>query len=164
MMNYMGLEITSVTFFGHRYIDRFAFAERKIAQIIDELLMIKPYVEFLIGRDGDFDQIVSSCIRRAKEKHGSHNCAHTLVLPYMTAEFRDNQESFYDYYDEVEIASDMLGKTHFKSVFQQRNRSMVDRAEMVFFYIDHKSGGAYQTYQYALKQGKTVINIADMTD
>ncbi len=145
-MNYSPLDITTVSFFGHRYIDRFSFAEDKLAEIIENLIRTKPYVEFLVGRDGDFDQIVSSTIRRAKEKCGTHNCAHTLVLPYMTAEFRDNQESFYDYYDEVEIASDMFENTHFKSAFQQRNRYMVDRSEIIYFYIDHESGGAYQTY------------------
>ncbi len=163
-MKYALLETTSVSFFGHRYIDRFGSAEEQVMKIISELLTTKPYVEFLVGRDGDFDQLVSSCIRKAKSKYGDSNCAHTLVLPYMRAEFRDNQESFYEYYDEVELASNVLGNTHYKAAFQKRNRYMVDRSDLVVVYIDHESGGAYQTYQYALKQGKKVINIVDLID
>ncbi len=164
MMNYIGLEITSVSFFGHRYIDRYGFVERKLTQLVRDLMTIKPYVEFLVGREGDFDRIASSTIRHLRNDFGEHNSAHDLILPYMTAEFRDNEESFYEYYSEVEIASDATGKSHFKAAYQKRNRYMVDRSDIVIVYIDHESGGAYQTYQYALKQGKTVINIADMEE
>ena len=40
-----------------------------------------------------------------------------------------------------------------------RNREMVDRADLVICYIEHKEGGAYKTVQYALMMGKTVINL-----
>lgn len=40
---------------------------------------------------------------------------------------------------------------------QIRNREMVDRADLVICYIEHKEGGAYKTVQYALMMGKTVI-------
>ena len=42
---------------------------------------------------------------------------------------------------------------------QIRNREMVDRADLVICYIEHKEGGAYKTVQYALLMGKTVINL-----
>ena len=42
---------------------------------------------------------------------------------------------------------------------QIRNREMVDRADLVICYIEHKEGGAYKTVQYALMMGKTVINL-----
>ena len=42
---------------------------------------------------------------------------------------------------------------------QIRNREMVDRADLVICYIQHKEGGAYKTVQYALMMGKTVINL-----
>ena len=49
----------------------------------------------------------------------------------------------------------------FLLIFMQiRNRAMVDRADLVICCIQHKSGGAYKTVQYAQKQGLTVINIA----
>ena len=42
---------------------------------------------------------------------------------------------------------------------QIRNREMVDRADLVICYIEHKEGGAYKTVQYALMMGKTVTNL-----
>ena len=41
-----------------------------------------------------------------------------------------------------------------------RNKSMVDCADLVVCFIDHSSGGAYQTVKYAEKN-KKIINIAD---
>ena len=42
-----------------------------------------------------------------------------------------------------------------------RNKSMVDRADLVVCLIDHSSGGTYPTVKYAEKQNKKIINIAD---
>ena len=40
---------------------------------------------------------------------------------------------------------------------------MMDRAELVICFVNHKSRGAYTTLQYAVKQGKTIINLAEDT-
>ena len=48
-----------------------------------------------------------------------------------------------------------------KSAIQVRNRNMIDRADLVVCCIQHKSGGAYRTIQYAEKQGKKIVNLAD---
>ena len=51
-----------VAFFGHRYIDYFS----RVESIVRDLLNSHEYVDFLVGRDGDFDQIVSSTILPAE--------------------------------------------------------------------------------------------------
>ena len=56
---------------------------------------------------------------------------------------------------------DEAARSHPKSAIQNRNRSMVDRSDLVVCYVDHQSGGAFQTMQYALKRGKKVINLAE---
>ena len=50
---------------------------------------------------------------------------------------------------------------HFKAAIQVRNREIIDRSDMVICYITHKSGGAYQSVQYAEKLEKRIINIAE---
>lgn len=44
---------------------------------------------------------------------------------------------------------------------QIRNRSMVDRSNLVVFYVEHKKGGAYQMYQYAVKKDKKIVNLSE---
>ena len=114
----------------------------------------------MVGWDGEFDQLVSSAIRRCKREYRSDNSAHIWVLPYITAEFRDNEESFRDYYDEIEVCEAAAG-SHYKNAHQTRNRAMVDKSDLVVFCIQRSSGGAWQTMKYVQKQGKKYINLND---
>lgn len=153
------MEIYTVSFFGHRYIDNPFSIEKALEELIGSLLLSKEYVEFLVGRNGDFDQLVSSAIRRCKREIRDNNSAHVWVLPYVTADFRDNEEAYRAYYDEIEVFGS--GGSHYKAAFQARNRNMVDRSHLTVFCVERNEGGAYQTMRYAIQQGKPYINLAD---
>lgn len=157
------MDVFTVAFFGHRYIDNFFAVERKLEEVVCNLLHSKEYVEFLVGRNGDFDQMVSSTVLRMKRNVRDDNSALRLVLPYPTAEFENNEDSFYNYYDEIEIC-DESAKAHFKGAMQIRNRNMVDRADLVVCCIEREEGGAFQTVQYAKKQEKQIINLHEIAD
>ena len=133
--------------------------EKRLDKIIENLIKEKHKVEFLVGRNGDFDQYVSSAVIRSKRKYRDDNSFLVLILPYATAEYKNNVESFEKYYDEIEICQS-CADVHFKSALKIRNREMVDRADLVVCFIDHESGGAYQTIQYAKRQNKKIINLA----
>ncbi len=154
------MEIFTVAFFGHRYVTDYFAIEGRLEEWIRLLISEHEYVEFLIGRNGEFDQMVSSTVRRVKREYRDDNSSLMLILPYVIAEYLNNQESFEDYYDEIELSA-AASKAHPKAAIQLRNREMVDRANLIICFIDHESGGAYQTVKYAKKQGKTVINLAD---
>lgn len=51
-------------------------------------------------------------------------------------------------------------ETHYKSAIQIHNRNMVDRSNLVVCCIQHKSGGAFKTVQYAKKQNCKIVNLA----
>ena len=154
------MKIYTVSFFGHRLVERASEIEVGLEILLHDLITQKEYVEFLIGRDGEFDLLAASAIRRAVKQYGYGNTSIILVLPYMKAEYRDNVQNYLSYYDEVEICSES-SNAHYKSAIQVRNRCMVDRSNLVVCCIQHKSGGAYRTMQYAKKQGKQVRNLAD---
>lgn len=154
------MNIFTVSFFGHRIIDNPFPVEEKLESLIRELLNRKEYVEFLVGRDGEFDQIVASTVRRCKRSARDDNSALVLVLPYATAEYQNNEQSFHEYYDEVEICGE-AAERHFKSAHQTRNRSMVDRSDLVVFFVEHNSGGAFQTMQYAKKVNANIVNFKE---
>ena len=56
----------TVSFFGHRVIEDPLRIEQNLESLIGRLITEHEYVEFLVGRDGEFDQLVSSVIRRCK--------------------------------------------------------------------------------------------------
>jgi len=129
--------------------------EEQIRKLINE----KEYVDFVVGRNGEFDQCVSSTVLRVRKNVRDDNSALVLMLPYPTAEYLNNEEYFHDYYTDVEISYE-ASKSHPKSAIQIRNREMVDRADLIICYVEHNEGGAWQTVKFAIKQGKNVINLA----
>lgn len=154
------MTVYTVSFFGHRRLYDSIRIEERLEQFIRELLQTKQYVEFLVGKEGDFDILVASVIRRCKRLYRNDNSSLVWVLPYMTADFRDNEDSYREYYDEIEVSSG----THYKAAFQQRNRALIDRSDLAVFYVEKKEGGAYSTMKYAAVQGVEMINLYDIVE
>lgn len=158
------MEIYTVSFFGHRELSDGFEIEKELEKLVRELIRKKEYIDFLVGCNGEFDTLVSSVIRRIMKENDYGNASHILVLPYQTAEYRDNAENLKEYYTEIEICGQSAA-AHFRSAFQIRNRAMVDRSNLVVCFIRHKNGGAYSTVEYAKKQNKRVyyLNYEDNT-
>ena len=97
------LSVYTVCFFGHRQVDDFQSAEQAVESLIEDLLKTHEYVEFLVGSDGEFDQIVSSAVLRCKKRFDFANCSLTWVMPYPKADYVNNQDSYDNYYDSIEI-------------------------------------------------------------
>lgn len=152
------MNVFTISFFGHRIIDNPLVAEKALDELIQKLLREKEYVVFLVGRDGDFDQLVSSSVRCCKQKIRADNSSLVWVMPYTTTEFRDNEGYYQTYYDEIEVC-ESSANVHYKAAFQNRNRTMIDRSDYIIFYVQRRKGGAYQTMQYANKQGKSILNL-----
>lgn len=67
------MNIYTVSFFGHRYIERGLKIEHRLDKLLHDLITQKEYVDFLIGRDGEFDLLASAAIKRAVRSHGYGN-------------------------------------------------------------------------------------------
>ena len=154
------LDIYTVAFFGHRYIDNLFKLEELLEEQIRKLINEKEYVDFLVGRNGDFDQCASSTVLRVRKNVRDDNSSLILVLPYPTAEYLNNEEYFHDYYSDVDI-SYAASKAHPKSAIQIRNREMVDKADLIICFIEKEEGGAWQTLKYAKDREKAIVNLAD---
>ena len=152
--------VYTVCFFGHRQIDDFRLVEQKVEALIDKLLNDHEYVEFFVGRDGEFDQLVTSAILRCRKRLDTANCSVTWVMPYLKADYVKNSDSSDNYYDSVEVC-EQSANAHPKAAIQIRNRAMVDRSYLCVFYVTHRSGGAYQTLRYAERTGANIINLLD---
>lgn len=154
------MDIYRVSFFGHRVVEDALKIEKKLEMLICELLLQHNYVELLVGREGEFDQMVSSVIRRSKRKIRGDNSAHIWVMPYLSAEYQENEQAYQEYYDEI-IVCESSAKAYFKRAYQIRNQEMVDRSDLVVFCVQQECGGAWKTMQYAKKMGVSFKNIND---
>lgn len=152
------IDTYTVSFCGHRKIENITQVETSLEYLISSLLRGKSYVEFLVGRDGDFDLLVASVIRRCKRTVRNDNSSLVWVLPYPKSELIENEESYRNYYDEIEICLKSQA-SHYKGAYRIRNRDMVDRADLVVCCVQHEYGGAWETMIYAQRQGKCIADL-----
>ena len=149
------MEIYRVSFIGHRELYRIRYIEDRIENLARDLLFKNEYVEFYVGRNGDFDISVASAIKRAQKDFGNHNSSLILVLPYHAKD----EEYYEKFYDEVCLPID--SKTHFKAAITKRNEWLIDNSDLLIAYVETESGGAYKTMKYAEQKGVEIINIAN---
>ena len=112
----------------------------------------------MTGGMGDFDGIFSSAVRTLKRKYADIKLL--LVKPYFSGELNTNKE-YYEYmYDEV-IIPDVVAGVHPKSAITKRNRWMVEKSDIIVYYIQRDFGGAYTAIKYATKLGKKTISVLE---
>ena len=148
------MEVFTVSLFGHRKVDDLRWLEGALFPIIKELIRTKPYISFLIGRNGEFDEYVASMIKHAQKELGKDNNEIMLVLSYKVA----NLEYYQNYYDAIIMPECVYG-AHPKCAITLKNRWMVEQSDLVIVYVVRNNGGAYTSMKYAEKRNKRVINL-----
>ena len=149
------VDIYRIAFIGHREIYGHCRLEDQIEQIARDKLCEKEYVEFYVGRNGDFDISVASAIKRAQNAVGHHNSCLILLQPYPMKD-----DAYYEkFYDELQYPVD--SRTHPKAAITKRNCWMVENAELLVAFVEEgRNGGAMTTLKYAQKLGVEIINLA----
>ena len=156
--DHMMFETYTIALFGNRHITNGLAAEAHLEQVLSGIISEHAHTTILIGRNGEFDLLASSIIRRLQARMGHERCAHVLVLPYPSKELRENEASFSDYYDEIRIDAESQ-TAHFKSAITIRNHRMIDEAQLVLVWAEHP-GGAENAYRYAQKHQIAAVNLA----
>lgn len=157
------MDTYTVSFCGHRQIENTIQVESLLENLVASLLRKNNYVVFLVGRDGDFDLLVASVIRRCKKMVRSDNSSLVWVLPYPKSELLENEEDYRNYYDEIEVCLKSQ-ECHYKGAYRIRNRDMVDRSDLVVCCVQHKYGGAWETMKYAQRQRKCIVCLNKSTE
>lgn len=111
---------------------------------------------FLNGGQGAFDHISAKAVYTLKTKYPAIKSI--LVIPYQSFKVFDDS-----LFDEIinSDTSNSISYTGFMSAIPKRNRYVVKNSSVAICYINHISGGAYNTYQLAQKKKLRIINISD---
>ena len=148
-------EIYRVSFIGHRRIDRFRFVEEQLDRIVGDLMNRKEYVEFYVGRNGEFDTMVASAVKRCQKRYGKENSSLILVIPYAVA----NMDCLEQFYDEIWYPEELY-EVHHKAAITKRNEWFVEHSDLLVAYVERDSGGAAVCLKKAEKAGIETKNIA----
>jgi uncharacterized phage-like protein YoqJ len=155
--------ITSVCFTGHRDIDASAacFIPSALKNVLREAIARGAY-RFLAGGAMGFDTIAALCVLELKNEFPHIKLE--LVLPCRNQAQRWNElnRSVYDMIFERADRVEYLHETYTPSCMHDRNRRLVDKADLVVAYLVHSGGGTAYTVAYALKQDKELLNLCDL--
>jgi uncharacterized phage-like protein YoqJ len=141
-----------ITFCGHsQFFSSNEYQNRLIEILEHEVGDLS--AEMYLGGYGGFDSFAYSCCKKYKQTNASISLV--FVTPYIKIDpiVCQNYDSIL--YPGLEDKLPRYAITY-------RNRFMVDKADLIIAYIDHEWGGAYNTYKYAKKKGKRIINLAEM--
>ena len=156
------LDVYRVTFFGHRRVEDILGIEHQLLPILQELIETHDFVEFYVGRNGEFDELAASLVKLVQKSNKDRNCAMTsltLVLPYPVK----NMEYYEKYYDDI-IIYEADEKTHPKRAITERNCWMINQSDLVIAYVEKQDGGAYQAVKYAQSQFKELVMLRKQVD
>ena len=103
---------------------------------------------FLVGNNGSFDRLALRALRELEEEYP--HISFCVVLAYLPKESIENS-----------IYPEGLENVPQRFCIDRRNRWMLERADYVIGFITRSIGGAAKFSELAVKQKKTVINIAD---
>ena len=148
-----------IMFCGHAQFQKREGDEEKILHFLDEKIG-KNSADIYLGDNGEFDRFAYDCCKKYKEINP--NVSLLFVTPYMTMNYQRNQlecqKIRFDgiIYPEIE-------KKPKKFAIYYCNRWMVEKADFVVAYVKRDWGGAYTTYKYARRKGKSIFNLADGT-
>ena len=130
------MDIYQIAFIGHRRICSHFDLEAKIEQIVRNYIKEKDFVECYVGRNGDYDILAASAIKRAQRATGRQNSRLILVQPYPMKD----DEYYEDYYDE--LAYPISHHVHPKAAITKRNQWMIDHARLLIAFVEaEKEGG-----------------------
>ncbi len=145
----------AVAFIGTRDLLEFSGLSTRIEEVVEDLILRHGFVTFYIGRNGGFDILAASCIKRVQGRLGRETCSLVLVQPYP---FRD-AERYQDYYDDRLFP--VPPNTHFRAAVTKRNDWMLEHCQHLIAFVQQKSGGEYTMLRKALQKGMPVQNLAE---
>lgn len=130
-------------FIGHR--DSIGL-EEKIYPILKKLIE-HGVTEFYSGGMGEFDK---TCERVVKELNGE-----LIFIPYNKNQIKEKDKVWYN-----NIFCPFGEKAYARYDIPKRNEWLVQNCDIFLCHV-YKEGGARKTYDYAVKCGKQIINLAE---
>ena len=112
-------------------------------------------MEFYVGRNGDFDTMVASAVKRCQKRYGKENSSLILVIPYAVA----NMDCLEQFYDEIWYPEELY-KAHHKAAITKRNEWFVEHSDLLVAYVERDKGGAAVCLKKAEKKRIKIKNIA----
>ncbi len=141
------------SFFGHKDTPPSVFMT--IKEVTEQLIVLKKADCFMVGNQGAFDNMVLKALRELKTEYP--HIRYNVVLAYMPFHNHENESIKFT----ETLLPEGIETVPKRFAISWRNRWMVQQSQIIICYVTHSWGGAAQFVDYAHRQRKEVINIAE---
>lgn len=139
-------------FFGHRDTPYTIALENRLEQTVRQLIS-QGVDEFWCCEQGTFDWMARSLMLKLKKEFHHITICYICAYRCSKSKLKWLAEHFDIIYPD-EVANGLL-----KFAIPRRNSYIINNADIIICYVNRKSGGAYRAMQFALRKGKTIINL-----
>ena len=146
------------TFAGHADGPYGKYMYKKMISCIEQLICEKNISEFWVGGYGSFDTLSILTVSELKKRYPHIRLCN--VIPYMTSFVIRHKAEYEEMFDEI-IIPDICEKTPKCAYIPLCNQYMVDKSDVLICFVKVERGGAFNTFRYAQKKSKEIINLAD---
>ncbi len=149
----------TISFIGHKTIPSTEHTKASLSRLLTRIINEHPEESFvfLCGGYGSFDHLCARVVNILKRTVASDiSCVY--VTPYIDERhlFPVQEGKLYD-----TIVYPPLESVPYRYAIIKRNEYMISHSDLVIAYVSHTYGGAYQTFLFAKRKRKEIINLAD---
>ncbi len=119
--------------------------------------------KFYCGMAMGFDILAGEIVNLLKKTIKSCRIELVAVIPFR-AQADGWDDEWKTRYDNLMQCADYhiyISENYWKGCYLKRNKYMVDNSDMVITWYDGKSGGTASTLNYAFKNNKRIVNLAE---
>lgn len=157
-MFYMNI-FNACSIFGHKRILVTAQLEKDLYQLFEWLILEKDINIFYFGGFSDFDDLCYKVVTELKTKYPFIKRVYVFEdYKFINRPQKRPQWFHAEDYEALEYFETVY--TGFTKRIYFRNCEIIDRSDVVVFYVNHtENSGAYKAIQYATRKKKLIFNV-----
>ena len=140
------------SFFGHRFVLEKEEVKEQLKSLAQRLIKEEDVDVFYLGEQGDFEIIAAEVLNELKPTYPFIQRIEVICFAEQLQRNGKIKSDGFEYLDE-------LDRCKRKARIIKRNQWVVDNSDILVFYVNTPYGGAYQSYLYAKKKNKDMINL-----
>ena len=145
------------SFFGHRFVLEKEEVKEQLKSLAQRLIKDEDVDVFYLGEQGDFEIIAAEVLNELKPTYPFIQRIEVICFAEQLQRNGKIKSDGFEYLDE-------LDRCKRKARIIKRNQWVIDNSDILIFYVNSPYGGAYQSYLYAKKKNKQIINLVKLEE
>ena len=145
------------SFFGHRFVLDIKSVKEQLKTLLEKMITQEGVDIFYLGEQGDFEIIAAEVLNELKPTYPFIQRIEVICFAEQLQRNGKIKSDGFEYLDE-------LDRCKRKARIIKRNQWVIDNSDILVFFVHSPYGGAYQSYLYAKKKNKQIINLVKVEE